>query len=80
MARRDGSRELVESRFPSVGFVSEPNHGLASFNRVLERCEEPVVLLLNNDVKLDPGAVGPLLAGLRDQRRRPLLGALLLDV
>ena len=24
-------------------------------------CEEPVVLLLNNDVKLDPGAVGPLL-------------------
>ena len=57
----DGSRELVAQRFPSVGFVCEPNHGLASFNRVLERLQEPVVLLLNNDVKLDAKAVGPLL-------------------
>jgi len=57
----DGSRELVENRFPLVGFLSQPNHGLASFNRVLERCDESVVLLLNNDVKLAPGAVGPLL-------------------
>ena|ERR1017187_6483841 len=57
----DGSRELAASCWPSVGFVSEPNHGLASFNRVLERCDEPVVLLLNNDIKLDPSAVRPLL-------------------
>ena len=28
---------------------------------MLERLDEPVVLLLNNDIKLDPGAVGPLL-------------------
>jgi GT2 family glycosyltransferase len=58
----DGSDELVSSRWPAAGFVREVNHGLASFNRVLEQIEEPVVLLLNNDVKLDPGAVGPLLA------------------
>ena len=57
----DGSRELVERCFPSVGFISEPNRGLASFNSVLERCDEPVVLLLNNDVKLEANAVGPLL-------------------
>jgi N-acetylglucosaminyl-diphospho-decaprenol L-rhamnosyltransferase len=57
----DESRELVAERFPSVGFMSEPNQGLASFNRVLERLQEPVVLLLNNDVKLDAKAVGPLL-------------------
>jgi N-acetylglucosaminyl-diphospho-decaprenol L-rhamnosyltransferase len=57
----DGSSELVASRWPAVGFVREQNHGLASFNRVLERLEEPVVLLLNNDVKLDRGSVGPLL-------------------
>jgi N-acetylglucosaminyl-diphospho-decaprenol L-rhamnosyltransferase len=57
----DGSSELVASRWPAAGFVREQNHGLASFNRVLERLEEPIVLLLNNDVKLDPGAVGPLL-------------------
>jgi len=57
----DGSGELVVSRWPTVGYVCETNLGLASFNRVLERLDEPVVLLLNNDIKLDPGAVGPLL-------------------
>jgi len=57
----DGSGDLVSSRWPMAGFVREQNLGLASFNRVLERLDEPVVLLLNNDIKLDPGAVGPLL-------------------
>jgi N-acetylglucosaminyl-diphospho-decaprenol L-rhamnosyltransferase len=58
----DGSRDLVAQCFPSVGFISEPNRGLVSFNHVLERLREPVVLLLNNDVKLDANAVGPLLS------------------
>ncbi len=57
----DGSDELVASRWPDIGYLREPNRGLASFNRVLERLDEPVVLLLNNDVKLAPEAVGPLL-------------------
>jgi N-acetylglucosaminyl-diphospho-decaprenol L-rhamnosyltransferase len=57
----DGSRELVAMGWPNVDFVSETNRGLASFNRVLARLDEPVVLLLNNDIKLEPGAVGPLL-------------------
>jgi GT2 family glycosyltransferase len=57
----DQSDEMVAELWPGVGFVREPNLGLASFNRVLDRLDEPVVLLLNNDVKLDPGAVGPLL-------------------
>jgi N-acetylglucosaminyl-diphospho-decaprenol L-rhamnosyltransferase len=57
----DGSWELVANRFPGVEFVSQPNRGLASFNAVLERCDERVVVLLNNDIKLDPRAVGPLL-------------------
>jgi GT2 family glycosyltransferase len=57
----DGSCDLVASRWPTVGLACEENLGLASFNRVLTRLHEPVVLLLNNDIKLDPGAVGPLL-------------------
>ena len=57
----DGSCELVARRWPDVGLVREENLGLASFNRVLARLDEPVVLLLNNDIKLDPDAVGPLL-------------------
>jgi N-acetylglucosaminyl-diphospho-decaprenol L-rhamnosyltransferase len=57
----DGSPEIVADEWPSVGLVFEENRGLASFNAVLPRLDEPVVLLLNNDIKLDPGAVGPLL-------------------
>ena len=57
----DGSLEVVADDWPAIGLVVEPNRGLASFNAVLPRLDEPVVLLLNNDVKLDPGAVGPLL-------------------
>ena len=57
----DGSGELIANHWPAISYVREANHGLASFNRVLERLDEPVVLLLNNDIKLDPGAVRPLL-------------------
>jgi GT2 family glycosyltransferase len=57
----DGSAELVAQRWPAVRVVRQQNRGLASFNRVLTALDEPVVLLLNNDVKLAPSAVGPLL-------------------
>jgi N-acetylglucosaminyl-diphospho-decaprenol L-rhamnosyltransferase len=56
----DGSCELVASRWPTVGFVRQTNLGLASFNRALAQLDEPVVLLLNNDVKLDARAIEPL--------------------
>jgi GT2 family glycosyltransferase len=57
----DGSRELVLKRWPLVRVVRQENRGLASFNPVLRSLEEPVVLLLNNDVKLAEDAVAPLL-------------------
>ena len=57
----DGSAEMLARDWPGVEVVREPNRGLASFNAVLARIDEPVVLLLNNDVKLDPDAVRPLL-------------------
>src|SRR5690348_7555751 len=60
----DGSLDLLADDWPNVGVVRQPNRGLASFNHVLAGMDEPAVLLLNNDVKLDPGAVGPLLAAL----------------
>ncbi len=58
----DDSHEYLRQAWPNVGLIVEPNLGLASFNRVLARLDEPVVLLLNNDVKLDPNAIDPLLA------------------
>lgn len=57
----DDSIEYLRTHWPSIGRISEENRGLASFNRVLKRLDEPVVLLLNNDVKLDPYAIEPLL-------------------
>ena len=63
---RDDSLAYLRSAWPSVGLVEEPNRGLASFNAVLQRLDEPTALLLNNDVKLEPDAVGPLLRALED--------------
>jgi GT2 family glycosyltransferase len=60
----DGSLDDLAECWPVVTVWREPNRGLASFNAVLARLTEPVVLLLNNDVKLAPDAVGPLVRAL----------------
>jgi N-acetylglucosaminyl-diphospho-decaprenol L-rhamnosyltransferase len=62
----DGSLEDLADHWPEIGLFREPNRGLASFNTVLERLDEPVVLLLNNDIKLDHYAVGPMVAAVRE--------------
>ena len=56
----DDSIAFLAGRWPGVGVYREPNRGLASFNHVLPRLDEHVVLLLNNDVKLADDAVEPL--------------------
>jgi N-acetylglucosaminyl-diphospho-decaprenol L-rhamnosyltransferase len=71
---RDDSIALVEKRWPAVRIVHEKNLGLASFNRVLCSLSEPVVLLLNNDVKLARDAVAPLL-GVFEQHNDALFSA-----
>lgn len=58
----DDSVDYLARRWPGIRVYREPNRGLASFNEVLERRPEPVVVLLNNDVKLASDAVAPLLA------------------
>lgn len=58
----DSSCADLAANWPEVGIIRTQNQGLASFNRVLRDLPEPVVLLLNNDIKLDPTAVGPLVA------------------
>ena len=60
----DGSLDDLADNWPGVQVVSEPNRGLASFNAVLARLDEPFVLLLNDDVKLAPDALKPLLDAL----------------
>ena len=60
-ASTDDSLDYLATSWPDIEIIREPNKGLASFNAVLARRDEPVVLLLNNDVKLEPGAVGPMI-------------------
>ncbi len=60
----DHSVAWLAEHWPEITVHLEPNRALASFNTVLARLTEPAVLLLNNDIKLDPNAVGPLLKSL----------------
>jgi N-acetylglucosaminyl-diphospho-decaprenol L-rhamnosyltransferase len=62
----DGSLEWLAREWPALRVWREPNRGLASFNHVLASMDEPVVLLLNNDVKLEPDAVAPLVRAVND--------------
>jgi N-acetylglucosaminyl-diphospho-decaprenol L-rhamnosyltransferase len=56
----DDSVPWLARRFPDVRVVRRPNRGLSSFNEVVAGLEGPVAVLLNNDIKLDPGCVDPL--------------------
>lgn len=57
----DDSLAWMAANHPDVRVIRRPNRGLASFNEVLAELDDRVVFLLNNDVKLAPDAVGPLL-------------------
>jgi GT2 family glycosyltransferase len=59
-ASTDDSISYLTAKWPTVGVIREPNQGLASFNAVLARLTERVVVLLNNDVRLDEQAIAPL--------------------
>lgn len=55
----DTSVLWLGEHFPQVRIFCQPNRGLCSFNEVLPGLKAPVVLLLNNDVRLDQDAVDP---------------------
>jgi len=58
----DGTRELVESRFPQARVVSSPNHGFAyGNNRGLEQANGRYLLLLNPDTEVIEGTFGDLI-------------------
>lgn len=70
-ASNDDSIGWLEGRFPQVRVIRRPNRGLCSFNDVVPRLEGPVAILLNNDIKLDPGAIDPLVAPLAGSLAKP---------
>ncbi len=62
----DDSVAWLAQHFPQVRVIRRPNRGLCSFNDVIADLSGPVALLLNNDIKLDPDSVDPLVAPLLD--------------
>lgn len=58
----DGSHEYVQMHFPKIEFVKAPeNLVLCSYNAYLGKISEPIAILLNNDIKVDPGFIDPLM-------------------
>ena len=63
-ASTDGSKEWIRSRYPQVRLLeNERNEGYAAgYNRAIDACRAPYVLLLNTDVFLAPDFVGHTVA------------------
>jgi len=68
----DGTRELVESRFPSARVVDSRNHGFShANNRGVATCDARYVLFLNPDTEIVAGNFGELL---EEMDQRPEVG------
>ncbi len=58
----DDSVSFLKECFPTVElYLSQENRILCSYNEALKNTKEPIVILLNNDIKVDPDFVDPLL-------------------
>ncbi|HSZ05132.1 MAG TPA: glycosyltransferase family 2 protein [Solirubrobacteraceae bacterium] len=74
-ASTDGTRELVESRFPQARVVSSPNNGFAyGNNRGLEQARARYLLLLNPDTEVIDGTFDELTKALDARPRVGLVG------
>jgi N-acetylglucosaminyl-diphospho-decaprenol L-rhamnosyltransferase len=71
----DGTRELVESRFPQAQVVSSPNRGFSyGNNRGIEQAKTRYVLLLNPDTEVIEGTFGELVELLEERPQVGLAG------
>jgi hypothetical protein len=77
----DGSRGLLEERFPEVRVVPlAENQGIAAaFNAGIEASGTEYVILLNNDTEQDPGWLEALVRAAEDRPRAGLLASKLID-
>jgi GT2 family glycosyltransferase len=66
---RDDSLDFLDRDYPQVEQFHCANRGLCSYNEVLPRLDSPVVVLLNNDIKLAPDAIDPLVEPLLPQSK-----------
>lgn len=66
-ASTDDPTAWLAAEFPSVAVRRLPNDGLSSFNTIARELTSRVLVLLNNDIKLAPDAIDPLVAPLLEQ-------------
>lgn len=58
---KDAGLEWVRQNFPQVEIYESPaNRILCSYNDYLAKVPDPIVILLNNDIKVDPHFIDPL--------------------
>lgn len=61
----DDGRAYVETNFVSVEWVDAPSNRIfCSYNALVQSMAEDVALLLNNDIRVEPGFVDPLVDAL----------------
>ncbi len=56
----DDSVKWIKVAFPSVEIFESKNRVLCSYNDFIKTLSEDIVILLNNDIKLDRGCIDPL--------------------
>jgi hypothetical protein len=80
-ASADGSADMVESTFPSVRLVRSPeNLGFARGNNVAIRHDDSdLILLLNPDTVVPPGAIDTLVSRLVEEPRTAAVGPRIVD-
>ncbi len=78
---RDGSQEMVQSNFPgAILLQNAQNAGFArANNQGAALATAPLLLLLNSDAALQPGALGALLAFMRERPEVAIAGLQLLN-
>lgn len=60
---QDGSVDYLKNNFPSVSiYEARENHVLCSYNEAAEFFKEDVLVLMNNDIRVEPDFLDPLIA------------------
>ena len=79
-ASSDGSAEMVQHEFPWVTLIRAPRNGGYAYgnNLALRRCRGEVVMLLNPDTVLAPGAIEGLVHKLAEHPEAGIVGPKLL--
>ena len=78
----DGSRELVEKRYPQVRVIAlEKNYGFCrAANEGMRAAKSPYVILLNNDTEVLPGFTEALVSALQLEPRAFSAGAKMIQL